>query len=146
MSNHRRLKRQRYRLWLADPHCCYCGVKTTLPSKHWKGPMSPNVATIDHLRPRHHPGRLEPAKNQEVRRVLSCWKCNNERDQRESSELPKEWFYERGLPRPLTDQPLEELERIEALLLHKRPKKKRDKERVYASIVAVRDAMRFVSA
>jgi hypothetical protein len=140
MPNTRKLRKQRLRLWQADPHCFWCGVRTILPSKQWKGPVSPNVATIDHLRPRHHPGRLIPA-NGEIRRVLSCWKCNNDRDQFESSLLPKEWFYEHGCTRPLTERTLDELQRIEALLLSKEPSRKRDRERIHASVEAVRDAI-----
>jgi hypothetical protein len=135
------LRKQRTRLWLINPYCYWCGVKTILPSKYWKGPTAPNVATIDHLRPRHHPLRREPAKNQEVRRVLSCFKCNNDRDREELAKLPREYFYEMGQGKPLTMKPLNELKQIEALLLAKEPKRNRDRRRIYSSLVAVRDVI-----
>ena len=46
-------------------------------------------ATIEHLRSRLHPGRREPARG-EQRRVLACWKCNNERGRAELLALPLE--------------------------------------------------------
>lgn len=138
----RKLRRQRLRLWLADPHCYWCGVRTFLPTREGKSPKAPNEATIDHLRPRHHPERLVPARGGEVRRVLSCWKCNNERDQRESAQLPKEWFYEHGGTRPASERSVDELKRIEMLLLSRPPKSKRKIAKHYRNIVAIRDAIK----
>ena len=134
-----KFRKQRRALWLKDPHCYWCGVRTFLPSRVGKSPKAKNEATIDHLRPRHHPGRLEPAKNQEVRRVLSCWECNNKRDQVETAALPKEWFYQHGCSRPAAERSLEELKKIEQLLLNRMPKRNRDRERHYRNIVAIRD-------
>lgn len=73
--------------------------------------------------------------------MLSCWQCNNERDNYEMAAKPKEWFYENGGSKPLDMSPLDELKKIEALLLAKTPKRERDRRRVYQSIVAVRDAI-----
>lgn len=137
-------QRQRKALWSRDPHCHWCGVLTALPTPGGS-PKAKNEATIDHLRPRHHPGRLEPAKNQEVRRVLSCWKCNNERDQRESAALPKQWFYDHGGSRPATEKPLDDLIRIEQLLCRKLEKprlRNADRRRIQESIIAIQAAIR----
>lgn len=142
MSDTKRLKKQRLAIWKYDPHCYWCGVKTILPSKHWKGPTASNVATIDHLRPRHHPGRLEPCNGREFRRVLSCFKCNNERDRIEHEMMPREKLWEMCGNYPLSTKPLDELKRIESILLAKEPKRKADRESIYRSLVAVRDAMR----
>jgi hypothetical protein len=74
--------RKRARLWAENPHCHWCGVLTTL------GPRCETMATLDHLRPRHHPSRHEPARNGERRIVLACWKCNSTRDH---AEMKSRW-------------------------------------------------------
>ncbi len=55
----------------------------------------PNEATLDHLRSRLHPDRLEPA-NGEIRLVMACRQCNNERGQAEEAALPKEELHRRS--------------------------------------------------
>lgn len=137
----RKIRKQRWRLWRANPHCYWCGVRTFLPTREGKSPKAPNEATIDHLRPRHHPDRLVPA-NGEIRRVLSCWQCNNDRDTYERAQLPKEWFYEHGGTRPATDRSLDELKRIEALLLNRQPTSKRKRAKHYRNILAIRDVIK----
>lgn len=147
MTCTQRLRRQRYLMWKKDPRCYWCGIRTIPPS--WFETMKPDLrqklrdkmATIDHLRPRHHPARGEPA-NGDVRRVLSCHKCNNDRDRIELSRLPREYFYNRGEGKPLSMKSLEELQHIEAILLAKRPRGRADREKVYQSLVAVRHAIR----
>lgn len=125
-------------MWRRNPHCYYCGVKTILPLANGKSPRAPNEATIDHLRPRHHPGRLEPIQRGELRRVLACWECNNKRDQWESSLLPKEWFYANGGSLPGEMKPLEELQRIERVLLSNPPKKRKGRARHEKNLQEVR--------
>lgn len=124
MSNKFRVQREK--MWRRNPHCYYCGVKTVLPNG--KSPRAMNEATIDHLRPRHHPARHEPA-NGEFRRVLACWECNNKRDQWELSLLPKEWFYAHGGSLPAEMKSLEELRRIERVLIKNPPKNKKTRGR-----------------
>lgn len=104
------IAKQRLKFWLNDPRCFYCGVVTVF--ERVKGCSPDNFATIDHLRPRHHPDRLEPAVSGEVRRVLACFRCNNDRDKRELAALPKEWFYENGGNKPLSTKTNEELQAI----------------------------------
>jgi hypothetical protein len=135
------IRKRRKRLWEADPRCYWCGIVTVLIEKSG-GSHLPNEATIDHLRPRHHPGRLEPIEHQEIRRVLSCFKCNNERDTRERAELPKEWFYERGCGKPVSTKSLEELRAVEAKLAAITPRNERDRRRVAESIAAIREAIK----
>lgn len=134
------LTKQRRNLWLRDPHCYYCGVETIFDFDR-KGPVPPNFATIDHLRPRHHPLRREPAKNGEVRHVLACFKCNNERDTRELAVKPKEWFYENGGSKPMAHKTIEELQWVVLRLQHDltRPQtKSRNKPRIQANIEVIK--------
>jgi hypothetical protein len=81
--------RQRRRLHAEDPRCFYCGVITALdPPSGWprRKPFL-QLATIEHLRPRTHPSRLEPARSPNERRhVLACWQCNMDR----ANEAPVE--------------------------------------------------------
>lgn len=85
MSSSLRLRLRRERLWRRNPCCYWCGQPTVL-MKGRNGPVPPNMATIDHLRCRLHPGRLEPNPQHQPRTVLSCWKCNNERGSVEQKE------------------------------------------------------------
>ena len=76
--------RQRRRLHAADPRCHYCGVETVLdPPVSWKATTFPQLATVEHLRPRTHPLRQEPMQvANERRHVLACWRCNQDRANR----------------------------------------------------------------
>lgn len=78
-----RIRTQRNRLWAIDPHCHWCGKLTVLPRAHAPHEPRPmpemNWATIDHLHCRLHPDRLKPGDGQ-MRRVLACWSCNNQRN------------------------------------------------------------------
>lgn len=122
---------------MRDPRCVYCGVVTIFDRPEGKA-SPPNLATIDHLRPRHHPGRREPIKPGEVRHVLSCWKCNNDRDKRELREKPKEWFYENGGARPMAAKSLEELQwialKLEFDLAHPGKRTRRNRKRIVESL------------
>ena len=81
-SNHR----IRRRLWERDPHCYYCGVETV-----WKDRLDTrveNAATIEHLRSRYNPRRMEPNRGNDRRLVLACWKCNNGQNRVEQAQVP----------------------------------------------------------
>lgn len=87
MANDKRLQRQRFRLWQQDPRCYYCRVITILPeslslprARNGGLKVYPNnLATLEHLRSRLHPKRLEPNPTYtEQRHVLACRKCNQE--------------------------------------------------------------------
>jgi hypothetical protein len=137
------LAKQRNNFWQKDPHCYYCGIKTILWVEVPHQSPPPNAATIDHLYPRHHPDRLKPLEyHRELRHVLSCWKCNNERDTLERSLLPKEWFYQRGCGKPLTMKTTEELVKVLTTLKAKRPKGKKNKQQVNGSIAKIEAELR----
>lgn len=135
------LTKQRKRFWHQDPRCHWCGIETILTTTaHIKGTIAPEdrdrIATIDHLHPRHHPDRLKP-NDLTIRHVLSCWKCNNDRDTRERAALDKSWFYERGCSKPLSMRPTEELERSLGILRAKKPKGRKNRESVDKSIADI---------
>jgi hypothetical protein len=46
------------------------------------------MATVDHLVSRYHPERWVKAGEQEPRRVLACFECNNRRSKEETNMLP----------------------------------------------------------
>lgn len=92
-------KRRRQILFEMDPHCYWCGVEVFMPpdgSRRLKGKTCHRVATLDHLRSRWHPQRAEPNPMREERTVLSCWKCNNDRNTEEQLALPKEERWRRS--------------------------------------------------
>lgn len=61
------------RLFIANPHCYYCGKLTVLDGD-LKNPLR---ATREHLFPKLHPRRTEPNTTNEQRIVLACNACNN---------------------------------------------------------------------
>ena len=83
MSNNKRLKNRRWRLWEENPHCHWCGKKLK-----WK------KSTIDHLDSRLSPERGKHCGT--IRTVLSCSPCNNKRGIEETSRLPKYELWIRG--------------------------------------------------
>jgi hypothetical protein len=121
------LAKQRERYWKADPRCHYCGVETILKPAHIKkmeltAEERDRLATIDHLRPRHHPDRLKLPKPGERLHVLACSKCNNERDRQELLAKPKEWFEQNGGSKPLHKRTVEEIEAILAKIEYEPPR------------------------
>ena len=86
------------KMWNFDKRCHWCKKPTVLIERHERKKGEPKVrhrpdeATIDHLDPRHS---NERGKHKgEYRRVLSCLKCNGERDRRALSELPIHTLWE----------------------------------------------------
>lgn len=71
---------RRRNLWLADPHCHWCGSLTALPGAATASGL--RLATIDHLFSRFHPVRQETAS---VPTVLACRECNAERGRQEGN-------------------------------------------------------------
>lgn len=59
--------------------CAWCGIETVIPPNAPTSRPAENWATRDHLRDRFNPARSEPIQRGEIRIVLACWKCNNER-------------------------------------------------------------------
>lgn len=88
MNGNNIIKKQRTRMWRANPHCENCGVLTVLPEDcpGWqaKGDGSTflkkvpaNMATIQHKYDKLHPLRNVIRPN-ERRHFLWCYKCNHE--------------------------------------------------------------------
>src|SRR3990167_1644132 len=105
MSNNKRRRRQRQRLFEQSPFCVYCDVPLILYplAKHERAPD--NYATLDHVRSRLHPERTAPAYG-ETRHVLACNKCNRELGAAEEAALPIEEKWRRaGRPRKTTAPP-----------------------------------------
>lgn len=88
MSN-REIKERRQKLIAKGLGCHWCGR----PVKEYenKGSNPPDdQATIDHLFDKYNPHRKTPNHNQERRWVLSCYRCNNDRNKLRQQQLPKE--------------------------------------------------------
>lgn len=56
--------------------------------------------------------------------------------------MPREELWQRSRSLPLEKRPLEELLKVEALLEAKKPKGRAKREKLYRSLVAVRDAIK----
>jgi hypothetical protein len=114
----KQLIKQRQRYYQADPHCHWCRAKLELPvygNGVW--PTAPNHATIDHLNSRLSSARHLPQIHpDESRRVLACYRCNQERNRAE--------IVLSGKQKPLSAKPLSELREI-LLVLHRKPPKKK---------------------
>ena len=93
-SKRRRLKN----LFKSDPHCFWCDCLVTLENrynhkdKHHIG-LPPNGATLDHIISRNDEDWKKGMKNGIV---LSCNKCNHERQAEEIKKLPKEELWHRS--------------------------------------------------
>lgn len=75
----------RERLWRQDPHCHWCGIWTQLHRSQYGDRPPHNAATLDHYR-----SKLDPLRNRvatEPRWVLACFKCNQQRGQRDSRQF-----------------------------------------------------------
>lgn len=92
MNRHRQLK---LALFAKDPHCFHCGCMTVIPDVNCKK-LPPNTATIDHLISRINPGRWLKKKKGQIRRVLSCLKCNHKRSNQEILCLSRTEILERS--------------------------------------------------
>jgi hypothetical protein len=74
------LRNWRLRQFRKHPYCYWCGRKLRLIDREKPGKQEDDEATVDHLRSRLDEIRTEPQpRHREWRRVLSCFKCNNER-------------------------------------------------------------------
>lgn len=84
-------RKQRYRGWLKNPHCYWCGVEMIYIDNIQEFEKTPEylilrdkMVTIDHLY-----SRLEPEKrhSKESKTVLACWKCNNKRGKEDEAKF-----------------------------------------------------------
>lgn len=79
------MSNRRLKLWNQDPKCHWCHVQTRIyPLKLGESPTS-DFATIDHIYSRLDPRR----KDNHSDCVLSCLKCNIDRNKRELSLMAK---------------------------------------------------------
>lgn len=81
-------KNVRARLHAANPCCCYCGILTVNRERRGRNRQRPTDATIEHLHSRLT-GPLQ-GRNKVCNLAIACYKCNNERAQREERALSKE--------------------------------------------------------
>ena len=79
MSN----KTLKLQLWKEDPRCYYCR-KPTIITDLSTSTLPPNAATIEHLVSRLHIHRWVRKKQGQRRRVLSCYECNQRRNNQET--------------------------------------------------------------
>ena len=81
-GSHRKLK---LRLHSTNPKCHWCKRVTKLNC-----PLNdPLMATIDHIISRYNLARWRTKKPKEVRKVLSCYECNQNRSIRETLSLSR---------------------------------------------------------
>lgn len=95
--NGRRLRRRARLFEQQGGLCHWCACKMLLRNGIFQnGERQPlNLATIDHLRDRFHPGRTEPA-NGDQRWVAACWDCNNKRGRASVMAQPIEEIWRRS--------------------------------------------------
>jgi len=98
----RSYKKQRTRMWNNNPNCIFCGVLTILPEHlpqrtNSKGvskiivEIPDNMTTIEHLNSRNSVNRNTKNIKKEIRRVLCCYKCNQERNEKELEFFKPIW-------------------------------------------------------
>ena len=77
------LRKQKIKLFKENNKCFYCKCEMVLTNvSHGKLPK--NAATIEHLISRFDPRRTIPNNSRLRRRVLACYKCNNDRSHLEA--------------------------------------------------------------
>jgi hypothetical protein len=81
-------RKYKIQLWDNNPNCYYCGKPTVLTNIRG-GEIPPNAATIEHLLSRYNPKRWTRRQAGEVRKVLSCWECNQAQSHKETALLTK---------------------------------------------------------
>lgn len=110
MGHEKTKRRRNYLFGKQNGKCHWCGcamihwndVKAD-PAKQAKNPPK-NLATLDHLRDRNHPGRAIPA-NGEQRLVIACWQCNFDRGKTSEGSQPIEILWEKSGRGPSLSRP-----------------------------------------
>lgn len=92
MRHNRKLKLQ---LWKENPHCHWCGRLTQVTNIR-NGVLPEDAATVDHLFSRYNVKRWLHHRHDEPTKVLSCYKCNHDRGNKETSLLSREERSKRG--------------------------------------------------
>lgn len=88
-----RQAKRRYRLWLENPNCFWCGIPTVW-LKECPKPAQDNFATLDHLVSRFDERRKEQGFKNKT--VLSCYKCNHDRGRIDDMLVPLYEKWERA--------------------------------------------------
>jgi hypothetical protein len=86
------------KLWNENPHCHWCGKLTVLTNlaKIGNNP-DPDMATVDHIVSRYSYYRwVRKSRNEEQRKVLACYDCNQKRSAQETLCLSREEILRRS--------------------------------------------------
>lgn len=98
ISSQERKRRFKRKMFEANPYCPICNVLMVLPAEHMhKQPM--NLCTLDHVFSRLEPERQElgPLQQTGIRKwQIMCFKCNLEKEKKESAKLSKEELWQRS--------------------------------------------------
>lgn len=96
----KRRHRRIFNLWMRDHRCHWCGRATILVFRCFelqkKYHVRDDEATIDHLHSRVKCDSRPQMPIGVETTVLACSKCNNERQRRETAELPIEELWKRS--------------------------------------------------
>jgi hypothetical protein len=110
------------KLFAEDSKCYYCRCEMALTEPNAKS-LPPNAATIEHRISRYNPSRWRKKRPNEKRRVLACYKCNQDRSALETLCLSREEVLKRSKgwslnPRgnPTVIQPLDSLVQVKKVL------------------------------
>lgn len=98
-------RKQRERLFREQGGLCYwCKVPMSQPSRgpdrHKRKNFADNEATLDHLDSRLSPTRRQRCDG-ELRHVVACRRCNEQRGKEEQAALPREELWRRSGSYPL---------------------------------------------
>lgn len=110
------------RLFAENPYCYYCDCLMVLTPPDART-LPDNAATIEHRISRYNPARWRKKRKNERRRVLACYKCNQERSNLETLCLSREEVLKRSQgwslsPRgnPKIIQPLDNIIQVKKVL------------------------------
>jgi hypothetical protein len=113
-------RKQKLRLYAEDPRCYWCGIETILTNISRLGSkVNPRMATVDHTISRFDPRRWVKG---EGKKVLACFKCNQERSAKEVASLTREEILKRSAEgfalnkgpdgKKIITQPVEKVEEV----------------------------------
>jgi len=96
-----KIKKLRTSLWKENSQCYYCKTLTILPTDfpnllelQKKGITPDNMATVEHLYSRYEEERFKEGGQDQC--VLSCYKCNQEKEREKTSLIPIEELRKRS--------------------------------------------------
>lgn len=89
------LRKLKIKLWYEDNKCYYC-QKPTVITNISHGTLPPDSATIEHCVSRLNPHRWLRKKSGHRRKVLACYKCNQDRSKLETLCLSRAEILQRS--------------------------------------------------